>query len=87
MNDPKRFMIGIVILAASAFMIIFLYILAGIYMVQYLHNDLTQLWQYLLNDFVFSTITGLYLLGGSLFFFPLCIGVLLIYRGWKGEIK
>ena len=87
MEDSKKLILGIAIAAGSVFMIIFLYIMAGIYMVQYLGNNLANLWQYLLNDFVFSTITGLYLLGGSLFFLPLCIGALLIYRGWKGEIK
>ena len=87
MDDSKKLILGILIVAGSTFMMILLYMLAGVYMAQYLQLNPGNIWDYLLNDLTLSTITGLYLLGGSLFVLPLCIGGLLIYRGWKGEIK
>jgi len=88
MEDSKKLILGIAITAGSIFMIVLFYILAGNYMAQYLLlNPGGNIFTYLLADIGLSTITGALLLVGSLFFFPLCIGGLLIYRGWKGEIK
>ena len=78
---------GIALIAASVFIMVVLFVVNFIITANYIGSDWANLWQYFEQDLVFSLTTGGILTVAFLMFFPLLIGTLLVYRGWKGEIK
>jgi len=87
MESKLKLIVGILIVIGSLFVMILMFVLSGIYTINFLQGDLSNLWVVLAENVVFQLVTGSMLLVGGLMAFPACIGGLLIYRGWKGEIK
>ena len=80
MDDKLKFILGIITLVASVFVMVLLFILLGVMTNNYLGGDLSNLWTVLAEDALFSLASGALLTVGGLMIFPILVGALLIYR-------